>query len=574
MAGGYRSVIIGASGGRARHHALAYRHQRRAKLVAVSARTVDKRDELADAYGVAARYDDYREMLARERPDVVHVNTPPDARLELLEQIAAAGVPSAIIEKPIAIDGPDCAALAGVCAQTSPLKVAVNHQLHYHAPRRRLQRLVADGAIGAVRFIDASTGMNAAYQGTHALQSVFAFAGGAQPAAVFGQASGNGRPAAISSQPLRPRRPAGGDRLRRRPARRAALRWPARPRLTEAPPEAREAVWGHKRITVYGERGHVTWTMWSWETLLDGRHEGGEHDYWEHDAPAESALVRLNAGLDRGSAPSLPRYETRTRWAGTRRQPKHRHPVPAGSSCRIRGPKPDHPLALAEATAQYAVLLAVYRSATERRPLALQQSDGRGPGQSTRLRAALSPPAAPVVSPPAGALIDADVHIATPTVETLYPYLDARWVEHFSQTLDSGASQHYYPKGRRTPVRRMPAPACSGCAPTCSTAPRWRPRSPAACTQWTACTTPTWRRRWPGAVNDWLTREWLAAGAAAARVGGGADPDSGAGGGRDRARRRTGRLRPGADPGAHRASPGRAWLDSTRCGSASNATAW
>ena len=189
MAGDYRSVIIGASGGRARHHALAYRHQRRAKLVAVSARTADKRDELADAYGVAARYDDYREMLARERPDVVHVNTPPDARLELLEQIAAAGVPAAIVEKPVAIDGPDCAALAAF-AHTSPLKVAVNHQLHYHAPRRRLQRLVADGAIGAVRFIDASTGMNAAYQGTHALQSVFAFAGGAQPAAVFGQASG------------------------------------------------------------------------------------------------------------------------------------------------------------------------------------------------------------------------------------------------------------------------------------------------------------------------------------------------------------------------------------------------
>ena len=223
VAGDYRSVIIGASGGRARHHALAYRHQRRAKLVAVSARTADKRDELADAYGVAARYDDYREMLARERPDVVHVNTPPDARLELLEQIAAAGVPTAIIEKPIAIDGPDCAALAAF-ARTSPLRVAVNHQLHYHAPRRRLQRLVADGAIGRVRFIDASTGMNAAYQGTHALQSIFAFAGGEQPAAVLGQASRHGRSAAVAAQSLRPRRPAGGDRLRRRPARRAALR--------------------------------------------------------------------------------------------------------------------------------------------------------------------------------------------------------------------------------------------------------------------------------------------------------------------------------------------------------------
>ena len=376
VAGDYRSVIIGASGGRARHHALAYRHQRRAKLVAVSARTVDKRDELADAYGVAARYDDYREMLARERPDVVHVNTPPDARLELLEQIAAAGVPAAIIEKPIAIDGPDCAALAAF-ARNSPLKVAVNHQLHYHAPRQRLQTLVADGAIGTVRFIDASTGMNAAYQGTHALQSVFAFAGGAQPAAVLGQASGT-----EGLQPS-PRNHFAPDELLAaidfEGGLRAMLRCGAgAPRLTEAPPDAREAVWGHKRITVYGERGHVTWTMWSWETLLDGRLERGVHDYWEHDAPAESALV--DSVLDWiESARSL-------------REPKHAQRK-AERETEHDGNRSTHPLALAEATAHYAVLLAAYRSAIERRPLALPAAD-ESPAIDA-LRAALSPAAAP-----------------------------------------------------------------------------------------------------------------------------------------------------------------------------------
>ena len=375
----YRSVIIGASGGRARHHALAYRHQRRAKLVAVSARTVDKRDELADAYGVAARYDDYREMLARERPDIVHVNTPPDARLELLEQIAAAGVPAAIIEKPIAIDGPDCAALAAF-ARSSPLKVAVNHQLHYHAPRRRLQTLVADGAIGDVRFIDASTGMNAAYQGTHALQSVFAFARGAQPAAVFGQASG-----AEGLQPS-PRNHFAPDDLLAAIDFQGGLRAVLRcgtgaPRLTEAPPDAREAVWGHKRVTVYGERGHVTWTMWSWETLLDGRLERGAHDYWEHDAPAESALV--DSVLDWIESARSPgdTGDDGDRDTGAPRQP----------TSSDQGAETGHPLALAEASAQYAVLLAGYRSATERRPLALSHDD-ESPAIDA-LRAALSPAA-------------------------------------------------------------------------------------------------------------------------------------------------------------------------------------
>lgn len=382
MAGGYRSVIIGASGGRARHHALAYRHQRRAKLVAVSARTVDKRDELADAFGVAARYDDYREMLTCERPDVVHVNTPPDARLELLEQIAAAGVPAAIIEKPIAIDGPDRAALAAF-ARSSPLKVVVNHQLHYHAPRRRLQRLVADGAIGAVRLIDASTGMNAAYQGTHALQSVFAFASGAQPTAVFGQAAGGD---GLQPSPRNHFAPddllaaidfAGGLR--------AVLRCGSgAPRLLEAPLDAREAVWGHKRITVYGERGHVTWTMWSWETLLDGRMERGEHDYWEHDAPAESALVdSVLDWIESARSPADTGGDDGDRNTGAPCQP----------TSSGRGAEAGHPLALAEATAQYAVLLAAYRSAVERRPLALP-ADDESPAIDA-LRAALSPAAAP-----------------------------------------------------------------------------------------------------------------------------------------------------------------------------------
>ena len=331
----YRSAIIGASGGRARQHALAYRYQGRARLVAVSARTAGPRDKLAADYGVAARYDDYREMLARERPDVVHVNTPPSARLEVLEQVAAAGVPAAIVEKPIAIDGPDCAALAAF-ARTTSLKVAVNHQLHYHAPRRRLQCLVAEGAIGQVRFIDAGSGMNGAYQGTHSLQAVFAFAGAARPAAVLAQAAG-----ADGLQPTPRAHYAPDDLLAAidfSGGLRAVLRCGSgAPRQADAPADARDKVWAHKRIAAYGERGHVIWTMWSWETLCAGRLERGSHDYWEQDAPAQAALV--GSVLD---------------W--------------------IEHPERQHPLALERATEQYAVLLAAYRSALQRRPLALPEA--------------------------------------------------------------------------------------------------------------------------------------------------------------------------------------------------------
>lgn len=47
-----------------------------------------------------------------------------------------------------------------------------------------------------------------------------------------------------------------------------------------------------------------------------------------------------------------------------------------------------------------------------------------------------------------GPLIDADVHVRTPRVEELFPYLSAHWVEHFTQTLDHGPGVEYYPKGQ------------------------------------------------------------------------------------------------------------------------------
>jgi predicted dehydrogenase len=103
----YKAAIIGVSGGRARGHAEAYAHIDRGQLVAVSSRNAEKVAEFGDEFGVPARYTDYREMMARERPDLVHVNTPPDVRLEVFEAAAEAGVPALLVEKPLAIAGED-----------------------------------------------------------------------------------------------------------------------------------------------------------------------------------------------------------------------------------------------------------------------------------------------------------------------------------------------------------------------------------------------------------------------------------------------------------------------------------
>ena len=46
----------------------------------------------------------------------------------------------------------------------------------------------------------------------------------------------------------------------------------------------------NKRIAVYGEKGWVHWTMWSWETFIDGVYESGEHLYPDEDVLGQAAM--------------------------------------------------------------------------------------------------------------------------------------------------------------------------------------------------------------------------------------------------------------------------------------------
>ncbi len=109
-----KAALIGVSGGRAHGHAAAYQHIKRARLAAVSARQPAALKAFADQYDVPARYTDYREMLAREKPDLVQVSTPPDARIEIFQAALEAGVPALLVEKPLAIQAEDFLAIKGL----------------------------------------------------------------------------------------------------------------------------------------------------------------------------------------------------------------------------------------------------------------------------------------------------------------------------------------------------------------------------------------------------------------------------------------------------------------------------
>ena len=279
----YKSVIIGVGGGRAHGHADAYQHVKRGRVVAVCDIRQEPLDEFGDKFDVSARYTDYREMFEKEKPELVQVSTPPNIRLEILEAAEAAGVALAIVEKPLAIQGEDYVALRDFAASKPKIKVAINHQLQFHPCRQRLQKLAADGAIGDIRFIEASSGMNLAYQGTHSLQAIGAF-NPARPTTVFGQVAG-----ANGLQPNIKEHYAPDQSL-------AAVEYENGVQATlrcgeNAPRVPRgDAIYQHKRIAVYGMSGYLHWTMWGWETFIKGVYESGEHEYPAEDVLGQAAM--------------------------------------------------------------------------------------------------------------------------------------------------------------------------------------------------------------------------------------------------------------------------------------------
>ncbi len=341
-----KAVIIGVSGGRAHGHAQAYQHIKRGRLVAVSARQQDKLAVFADQYDVPAHYTEYREMFAREKPDLVQVSTPPDARLEIFQAALDAGVPALLVEKPLAIQAEDYLAIRAFAASNPAIKIAINHQLQFHPARLRLQRLVADGAIGELRFVEASSGMNLAYQGTHSLQAIGAF-NPAAASAVFGQVSGaaglqpNIREHYAPDQSLAAIEYSNGVQATLRCGENA-------PRVPRGGP-----IYQHKRIAVYGSRGYIHWTMWGWETLIDGVYASGEHEYPEEDVLGQAAMC-----------------EAMVDW--------------------LEDDAALHPLNLDAALKDFEIILALYTSALTRQVIRLPFTPG--PNLVPQLRAALASP--------------------------------------------------------------------------------------------------------------------------------------------------------------------------------------
>ena len=283
----YKTAMLGC-GGRARGHADAYRFVKGGKLAAICDMNEELLNKFGDDFGISSRYTDLDEMLEKEQPDVLHIVTSPvipssnkRIRYPLMKQASDHGVPAAIIEKPVAIEGEDWKQIARLAEETQT-KFVVNTQLNFHPKNLELKRDVTEGRIGEIKFIDASARSRAAEQGGHVLQLVSSYIDNSRPVRVLGQIAGSEN--LNSASHPSPTHTVGHVLYENGLHVSLAFGTEFGQMVSDDP-----GIYGHKRVFVVGAKGFVHWRFSSWEraTLEDG-YESGPLNYGEQDVVAQA----------------------------------------------------------------------------------------------------------------------------------------------------------------------------------------------------------------------------------------------------------------------------------------------
>lgn len=264
----YRCAIVGC-GGRARMHALAYQHIERGKLVACCARRDARKAAFADEFGLKA-YADAADMIRQEQPDLVHLVTPPDTRVELMTLVHELGVPACIVEKPVALESRDWKALVDLEARTGT-RFGVGAQFRYHPDLTHCREALRSGELGKVRFLDCSAAGTICDQGVHVIDWAMSLNEDSPVVRVFGVASG----AENLSHRMHPSPDTTVAQIVFADGVRGMwnLGYTARRVLDD------EAYYKHCRVTAYAERGHVLYEEFGrWEIVSPDGVERGHAD--------------------------------------------------------------------------------------------------------------------------------------------------------------------------------------------------------------------------------------------------------------------------------------------------------
>jgi predicted dehydrogenase len=151
----FKVALVGC-GKAAEMHVAGIRRLNTARMVAVCDLEPLMAEQLAARHGIANCYSDFDELLSTEKPDVVHIATPPHSHLSLALNAIDAGC-HLVVEKPLALDSHEAAELIAH-AEGRKRKITIGHTYHFDPAVRMLRRLVRQGVMGEVVHLESFFG--------------------------------------------------------------------------------------------------------------------------------------------------------------------------------------------------------------------------------------------------------------------------------------------------------------------------------------------------------------------------------------------------------------------------------
>ncbi|MCX8138106.1 MAG: Gfo/Idh/MocA family oxidoreductase [Gemmataceae bacterium] len=217
----YRVAVIGRTGKGNYGHALdtAWLKCDRAEIVAVADEDEQGRAAAAQRLRVRNAYADYRQMLEKERPDIVSVAPRwPDCHRDMVIACARFGA-HVFLEKPVAQDLQQADEMVAACDQHH-VHVAVAHQTAYSPKLQVIQDLIRSGQLGDILYLRShgredhrGGGEDLMVLGTHACDLMRHLAGEARWAFAYIQQKGRKALPADVRQGTEPVGPIVGDQI-------------------------------------------------------------------------------------------------------------------------------------------------------------------------------------------------------------------------------------------------------------------------------------------------------------------------------------------------------------------------
>ena len=138
-------------------HADAYKLLEDVQMVAAVPTSSRRTAAICRQVGFSDVFDDYNEMLAEVKPDIVSICTWPHLHERMVIDCAQAGVPAVHCEKPMADTWGGAGRMVEACRQ-SGTKLTFAHQRRYGKPFSLAKKMLDEGRIGTLQKVEWGVG--------------------------------------------------------------------------------------------------------------------------------------------------------------------------------------------------------------------------------------------------------------------------------------------------------------------------------------------------------------------------------------------------------------------------------